>query len=75
MNPTWLVGLTVLVLLLVIIFQEWQAIERRKAWDVERKDLLDRIMAGNYATYMQGVVVNRQMDKPSEREPEQGIAI
>jgi hypothetical protein len=68
--------IALVVLIFVIVFQGWQAIEERKAVDIREKDLLNRIMAGNYAHYVQGEELQRQHDSPFPVDlPEKGIPI
>lgn len=72
---------TVIVLLGVIIYQGWQNYDQRKTSEAIINNLLDRIMATDYAQYVQGEIAKEQVKKPMtpeeiyETQRERGIPV
>jgi hypothetical protein len=71
------IGLAILILIFVILFQAWQIIEQRKAHETREKALLDRIMARNYEVYVNSEIVRDQAKQPATPafEEEHGIPV
>ena len=69
--------LAFLILIFVIIFQAWQIIEQRVASKLRENELLDRIMARNYAEYVNSEIVRDQAKQPSAPayQEEHGIPV
>ena len=71
--------IVIIGLLLVIGFQGYLIYILTKKWDAKEKDLLNRILARNYETYVQAEVL--QKEKPLteeeiyEQQRERGIPI
>ena len=71
----------VIALLAVIGYQGWLIRDDRKRSDEREKDLLCRIMARNYETFVQGEVAKAQVDRPLtpeeifEMQQERGIPV
>ncbi|MCK9519050.1 MAG: hypothetical protein M0R74_08540 [Dehalococcoidia bacterium] len=55
-----------LVLILIIFHQRYEMVKTAERTDAREKDLLDRIMARNYETYVNAQVVK---DEAKERRP------
>ncbi|MFA5377329.1 MAG: hypothetical protein WC455_16380 [Dehalococcoidia bacterium] len=70
----------VLVLIAVISFQAWEKATMRREFSKEKADLLNRLMARNYETYVQAEVL-RQPPRPLtdeeiyEQQQERGIPV
>lgn len=65
----------VVVLLLVILYQGWVNIEQRRYFEHKEKDLLNRLMADNYAQYVQAEVMTNPPKQPMEPYEERGIPV
>ena len=71
----------IIALLAVIGYQGWLIRDDRKRADEREKDLLCRIMARNYETFVQGEVAKAQVDRPLtpeeifEMQQERGIPV
>jgi type II secretory pathway component PulL len=70
------VGLIV-VLIGIVGFQGWQLVNQRSAFENEKQDLLNRLMARDFAQYVQAEVVRTQAERPDlpENREEQGIPV
>ena len=72
--------IVIVALLLVIAEQCYLIHDLTNKWDAKEKDLLDRIMARNFETFVQGEVV-RESPKPLtpeeiyEQQLERGIPV
>lgn len=64
----------VCVLCGVIIYQGWVNHIQRKGYESDIRDLMNRLMAKDYGTYVQGEVVKEQVKQPQVYE-EQGIPV
>lgn len=62
------------VLVGVILYQGWLNYVQRKEFRDERNDLLNRLMAREYGTFIQGEIAKKQVDIPEPYE-ERGIPI
>lgn len=72
--------IVIMALLMVIAAQCYLIHDLTNKWDLKEKDLLDRIMARNFETFVQGEVV-RESPKPLtpeeiyEQQLERGIPV
>jgi len=72
--------IVIIALLMVIAAQCYLIHDLTNKWDAKEKDLLDRIMARNFETFVQGEVV-RESPKPLtpeeiyEQQLERGIPV
>jgi hypothetical protein len=71
----------ILVLIGVILFQEWMHYSQSKNDEARISNLLDRVMATDYAQYVQGEVAKEQVKRPLtpeeifEMQQERGIPV
>ena len=65
----------ILTLVGIIFYQGYLLWHLQKLHQETQKDLLDRIMANDYHTYINGEAVREQFNLPPERVEEQGIPI
>ena len=65
----------IVVLVGLIIYQGWLIWHVQKVHDKTVRDLLDRLMSNNYATYVNGEAVREQFNKPPVFEEERGIPL
>jgi FtsH-binding integral membrane protein len=70
--------ITIGSLLLVIVFMGWLVFHVQKVHELREKDLLDRIMAKDYNTFVNAEVVRETAKRPDqiyEDQQERGIVI
>ncbi len=73
--------ITIAVLIGVILYQGWQIYDEREHSARIEDELLNRIMARDYATYIQGEIAKEQVKKPLtpeeiyEMQQERGIPV
>lgn len=68
-----MIELVICGLLLVIGFQGFLIVFLVKQWDSKEKDLLNRILARNYETYVQAEVMQKEKPLTDEEIYEQQI--
>lgn len=73
--------LAIFILIGVILYQGWQNFDQRKHYEDRISNLLDRVMANSYPTYIQGEIAKEQVKKPMtpeeiyETQRERGIPV
>jgi hypothetical protein len=71
----------ILILIGVILYQGWVNFDQRRYFEKKEQNLLDRIMANHYPTYIQGEVAKEQVKQPLtpeqiyEMQQERGIPV
>lgn len=53
-----------LVLVAVMLFQAWIFRDQREAYEKRVQNLLDRLMAADYAQFVQGEVAKKHAERP-----------
>lgn len=66
--------LTVIVLFLVVCMQYWLIISDRKSFREKEKELLNRLMARNFETFIQGEVATKERQQERILTPEEYLA-
>lgn len=67
--------IAIITLVVVIFYQGYLIYDIRKQYEARISNLLDRIMANEYPTYIQGEVAKEQVKQEPVFEEERGISI